>query len=98
MGHGVVYAIGPKPAGPLKIGSAGDVVSRLFDLQVGNWRPLMIFGSIYCGKRAKASQIERLFHQKLADRRIGGSAAREWFDVCTHDFERVAREIFHGQG
>lgn len=97
MGHGVVYAIGPEASGPLKIGSAGDAVARLFELQVGNWRRLMIIGGVYCGKRSQASAVERLFHRRFSDRRIDGSAAREWFDVGIDDFDRVVREIFNAR-
>lgn len=57
--------------GPVKIGVADDVESRLRELQTGNHQPLHVIRSVP-GARAE----ERWFHFKFQNQHIH----REWFD------------------
>lgn len=97
LGHGLVYAIGADPAGPIKVGAASDVLKRRDDLQVGSWQALAIFGARYCGARRSASIVESALHRRFASRRLRNGPGREWFDIAIDDFDRAAREFFNAR-
>lgn len=81
MGNGRVYIIGGS-AGPLKIGSTGNVKTRLAGLQTGYPYRLRSFGSWPHGN---AEMVEGYAQYLLRDRKLIG----EWFDV-TKDQAREA--------
>lgn len=75
MRLGYVYLIGPTE-GPIKIGHAVNVKSRLSHLQIGNWQPLEILHSASVAWLI-APTVEADLHEQFAERRVRG----EWFDV-----------------
>jgi len=70
---GVVYFVGPKHTGPVKIGFTADqdVVSRLKQLQTGSHEELVVIGKIDGGP-----SVERAIHNFLSPHLVRG----EWFD------------------
>lgn len=66
-----VYVISEQPGGPLKIGTAGNPIRRLRELQVGNPRRLKIECVIYGGR-----ETERMLHEYWQEHRIGGNVRR----------------------
>lgn len=58
----------------VKIGVAGNVNTRMHDLQIGNPKKLCI---ILYEKIKNAYKIEKLLHEKYKDKRMVG----EWFDI-----------------
>lgn len=74
-----VYVIGPE-GGPYKIGKADEPVTRLSDLQIGNWNKLELITEIVGGL-----ELEAELHKKFSKKRIRG----EWFDLNEKDLERL---------
>jgi len=75
MRLGYVYLIGPTE-GPIKIGHAVNVKSRLSQIQTGNWHPVEILHSASVPWLV-APSIETDLHVQFAERCVRG----EWFDV-----------------
>jgi hypothetical protein len=75
MRLGYVYLIGPE-TGPIKIGHATNIKSRLCSLQMGNWQQLAIHHSVSVPWTV-APTIEQIVHEQFDERRVRG----EWFDV-----------------
>lgn len=69
-----VYVVQSGNGGPVKIGSAGSVLSRLVHLQIGNPVELTIPAVVMCGAR---HNIELATHGLLERHWVRG----EWFDV-----------------
>lgn len=88
MRTGYVYLIGADE-GPIKIGHATNVRTRLASLQIGNWRPLTILHSVTVPWTV-APTIEGLVHDQFKEQRVRG----EWFavplGVIKPTLERVA--------
>ncbi|QOZ25307.1 GIY-YIG nuclease family protein [Bradyrhizobium sp. CCBAU 51753] len=89
LGALVVYAIGAREDGPIKIGITSDVVSRLSALQTGNWQQLSVLSAHFAGARATAAKIEAALHGRLAHRSMVG----EWFDLPLSAFHCAMREL-----
>lgn len=68
-----VYLIGPEE-GPIKIGHASNLKTRLHQLQIGNWQSLEVLHSVtvplFTAKGAEAA-----LHRQFAEYRVRG----EWF-------------------
>jgi len=73
MTRGVVYCIGEKAGGPVKIGHAVDPQARLVQLQTGNHAELQILGLVPGGRAVEGSM-----HSKFSALRI----REEWFMDC----------------
>jgi hypothetical protein len=73
----VIYIIGPNK-GPLKVGSATDVRSRLASIQTGHPHKLMLYGS---WAHENAYQVEAEAHRLLSSSRLVG----EWFSAPKED-------------
>jgi hypothetical protein len=69
-----VYVVQNGERGPVKIGAAGSVLSRLIQLQIGNPVELIVPAVVMCGAR---HQIELAAHGLLEKHWVRG----EWFDV-----------------
>lgn len=82
QGLTAVYVIGSEHIGAVKIGIAGDVLSRLSTLQTGFPRRLLLYGATYTSRRF-AERIERECHRILTD--FGMHLNGEWFDVDQND-------------
>ena len=87
----VTYIIQSEKGGPVKIGKATDLPSRLAGLQTGNPEKLFVVGWI-------DGDVESELHRRFASSRIPGG---EWFRI-TDDFEkwvvsdsRLIREALH---
>lgn len=65
-----LYFIRAGESGPVKIGVAGNVLSRLVSLQTAHYEPLHVIGEI-----SEHGRIERTLHAAFAGDRIRG----EWF-------------------
>ena len=74
-----VYAAGEIPEGPIKIGVARDVDSRLHQLQSGNPRELKIFFKASALIPARSTELE--IHKRLKEHSLG----REWFLINASD-------------
>lgn len=80
--YGVVYFVGAKSLGPVKIGFTSDrtVSSRLSQLQTGSHEELVVLGQVDA-----SPAVERAIHNLLASHLVRG----EWFErepalaVCT---------------
>jgi len=70
-----VYFVRAGSNGPIKIGVAKDVESRLETLQTGNHMELRIVTKIKCRSRQEAYDKESQFHKMFERKRIRG----EWF-------------------
>ena len=70
-----VYFIRAGSAGPIKIGVARSVESRLKTLQTGNHLELRLVTAIKCRDRVDAYNKEAQFHKMFERKRIRG----EWF-------------------
>ncbi len=70
-----VYFIRSGKKGPIKIGVANNVSSRLSELQIGNPFELSIVAIIPFSSRKKAESFEKKIHKRFVDQRIRG----EWF-------------------
>lgn len=71
--YGVVYFIGPKDTGPVKIGYTAnpDAEKRRVQLQTGSAEEYLVLGMIDAGP-----VVERAIHELLAPHRVRG----EWFE------------------
>lgn len=74
-----VYLVGPRDAGPVKVGLAKDLKSRLGSIQTSNWTEIFILGVAWFRGRKLAARTESEAHRILDkdSKRIRG----EWFDV-----------------
>lgn len=70
-----VYFIQAGENGPVKIGVANNVESRLDQLQTGNHLRLTILKKIKCLSKSNSYHIESQLHYKFRKHRIRG----EWF-------------------
>ena len=70
-----VYFIRAGSNGPIKIGVAENVESRMETLQTGNHMELQIVAKIKCTGRKAAYRREATFHREFSYKRIRG----EWF-------------------
>jgi predicted GIY-YIG superfamily endonuclease len=70
-----VYFIRAGTKGPIKIGVAGDVNSRMDTLQTGNHMTLSIIAKIKCSSRLEAYDRENQLHKMFKHSRLRG----EWF-------------------
>lgn len=82
----MIYAVGWKEEGPLKLGFSTNPQQRLHDLQTGNPNLLRIMakGRITqpLGSRLWTNRsVERAIHAAFKDRHVRG----EWFDVGLSD-------------
>lgn len=68
-----VYAI--RSGRYVKIGVASDPEARMFSLQAGNPRPLVLEAAFHFGTRDRAMLVEAAIHQDLSSQRV----FREWF-------------------
>ena len=84
----VIYAIGLETGGPLKIGRADNLASRLSALQVSSSEPMKVWGSMEVA-RFYVREAESLAHAELAAHRVRG----EWFDV---PLDRAMQAIGNG--
>lgn len=75
MRTGFVYLIGAEE-GPIKIGHASNLKTRLHSLQIGNWQPLSILHSVSV-PLFTAAGAEAVMHKRFAEHRVRG----EWFNV-----------------
>ena len=75
MRLGYVYLIGPTE-GPIKIGHAVNVKTRLSHIQTGNWQEVGILHTASVPWLI-APRVEADLHEQFAERRVRG----EWFDV-----------------
>lgn len=71
--YGVVYFIGARSVGPVKVGFTSDrtVSSRLSQLQTGSHEELVVLGRVDAGPA-----VERAIHSLLASHSVRG----EWFE------------------
>lgn len=72
----MIYVIGERPTGIVKIGYSIEPTKRLKEIQAGNHRPLQVLLALP-GDRV----TERALHQYFAARCVGG----EWFDFAEQD-------------
>ncbi len=70
-GAGNVYFIQSENGGPIKIGFATDVESRLTALQVSHPHKLRVLCSVWCN-----IAVERYYHKKYADYRLNARFTR----------------------
>ncbi|RYG87375.1 MAG: GIY-YIG nuclease family protein [Alphaproteobacteria bacterium] len=84
-----VYLIGPK-AGPIKIGHAANVKTRLHSLQIGNWEPISILHSVTV-PLFTAAAAEAALHKRFADYRVRG----EWFSAPLEMLKAALENIAH---
>ena len=70
-----VYFVRAGSTGPIKIGVARNVESRLKALQIGNHLELRLVAVMECRDRADAYSKEAQFHKIFKEKRIRG----EWF-------------------
>lgn len=97
-----VYLIGAD-AGPIKIGHASNLKTRLHSLQIGNWEPLSVLHSVTV-PLFTAQGAEAAMHKRFADYRVRG----EWFsaplamlkpalDAIAHEAQAAdaANDTFH---
>jgi hypothetical protein len=92
-----IYAIGPEPGNPLKVGLACNVKARRDELQIGNWVPLMIHRAIFAGERSSALRLERRLIERLDAFRIP-DVRGDWFSIDIAAFDVAIHEEVHGQG
>ncbi len=71
-----IYIIADSRSGPVKIGLAGSVSSRIKTLQTGNPRPLHLVYAVVVGSYSRAVLIESSIHKICAQHLIRG----EWFE------------------
>ncbi len=84
-----IYIIADSRSGPVKIGLAGSVSSRIKMLQIGNPRPLHLIYSVAAGSHGRAVLVEASIHKVCAEYRIHG----EWFkreavEIAIHYLDR----------
>lgn len=77
--YAAVYAIGPQPGRPIKVGYAIDVGERLSALNVGHWNPLIIHHLVWTPGPPVAKRIETEAHRLFNVAKVG--IRGEWFDV-----------------
>lgn len=80
---GFVYFVQAEDGGPIKIGWAQDVASRVRQLQVGQSRRLRVIDAIKCSRT-----YERKLHRQFAASRLFG----EWFEPTPELLELIERE------
>lgn len=85
-----VYVIGCRRTNAVKIGIAGDVISRIAQLQTGYPFPLKLFGAYYT-KRQWAEKLERACHDKLKE--FGLHLKGEWFEIEPDDGVRLVEKM-----
>lgn len=81
--RGFVYFVQSEDGGPIKIGWAQDVASRVRQLQVGQSRRLRVIDAIQCRR-----SYERDLHRQFAESRLFG----EWFEPTPELLELIERE------
>jgi|SRR5579859_647860 len=64
-----------------KIGITNNVAHRLSDLQISNWRQLVLAATVPVIAQSEALKIERYVHQIFAGKRLNG----EWFRVTVQE-------------
>lgn len=82
-----IYIVGT-PDGPVKIGHAANLKSRLTSLQIGCPDKLVIHATVKVPGHL-AQSIETAVHRRLEAKHRRG----EWFDVHKDEAEAIAREI-----
>lgn len=82
-----VYVVGV-PGGPVKVGIATDIASRLSGIQTGCTEKLKVYVFID-GLGHRAREIERECHRRLDQHRIKG----EWFNVDWREAVALVRSL-----
>ena len=85
-----VYVVGFRRTNAVKIGIAGDVISRIAQLQTGYPFPLKLFGAYYT-KRQWAERLERACHDKLKE--FGLHLHGEWFEIEPDDGVKLVEKM-----
>lgn len=82
-GSHFVYIIAPvvdgKYSRPVKVGHAKNPYARLGSIQTGSHQTLEVAATFEFPSKRVACDVERSFHDVLADKRVRG----EWFDMDT---------------
>ena len=86
-----VYLIAESENGPTKIGVAGNVKSRLSDLQVGSYQKLKCYGARPFITSKEAFKFEKTLHKLFSEFKIRG----EWFTLSAKQIARKTR-LLHG--
>lgn len=87
-GFGCCYVVGPSHEGPVKIGYASDLVTRVSALQGGSWLKLWIFECMWFVGPLIAARVEA--GALLTLRQAGLHMRGEWFDTTA---ERAAQAL-----
>ena len=87
-----IYVIASE-AGPVKIGIATDVPTRLSALKTGSPWPLSLAAAVEV-EGSSAERLERSSHEALADRRMTG----EWFNCSAEEAIKAVRNAADSLG
>ena len=91
--HGV-YLVTTETGCPIKVGITNDPVSRLSELQVGNFNQLRIHRFWWLPGRRISGRIERGFKDHFKHHNVRG----EWFDTPLNDAERFIEDTIRDLG
>lgn len=89
-GYGACYVVGPKADGPVKVGYATDLVTRVSALQSGSWLKLYIFECMWFVGPLVAGRVEAGALLKL--RTEGLQLRGEWFNTTATKAADALRE------
>jgi len=83
--HSLIYAVGPSPDGPIKIGMTTNPLARISALNTDSPVEIFCYHYFWFAGTPLALRVEKACHKYLADKNLRG----EWFNVTHAEAEET---------